>query len=84
MALLKLKATGKCEIEVPEWLYDMDSPGQYMRRIKSVAISIPCIVGPYTGRALQGILAQEQHPHDGQTAGRRIQARRGWRGHPLP
>jgi hypothetical protein len=49
MALLKLKATGKCEIEVPEWLYDMDSPGQYMRRIKSVAISIPCIVGPYTG-----------------------------------
>jgi Tc toxin complex TcA C-terminal TcB-binding domain len=49
MALLKLKATGKCEVEVPEWLYDMDSPGQYMRRIKSVAISIPCIVGPYTG-----------------------------------
>lgn len=49
MALLKLKATGKCEIDVPEWLFDMDSPGQYMRRIKSVALSIPCIVGPYTG-----------------------------------
>ncbi len=49
IALLKLKATGSCEITIPEWLYDMDSPGQYMRRIKTAAISIPCIVGPYTG-----------------------------------
>lgn len=49
LALLQLKATGSCEITIPEWLYDMDSPGQYMRRIKTVAISIPCIVGPYTG-----------------------------------
>jgi hypothetical protein len=48
IALLKLKATGACEIEVPEWLYDMDSPGQYMRRLKTVALSLPCITGPYT------------------------------------
>jgi hypothetical protein len=48
MALLKLKATGSCEIEIPEWLYDMDSPGQYLRRIKTLAISIPCITGPFT------------------------------------
>ncbi len=48
MALLKLKATGVCEIELPEWLFDLDSPGQFMRRIKTVAISIPCIVGPFT------------------------------------
>lgn len=48
MALLKLKATGTCEIAIPEWLYDMDSPGQFMRRLKTVAISIPCITGPYT------------------------------------
>ncbi|HRP31191.1 MAG TPA: hypothetical protein PKV73_04850 [Agriterribacter sp.] len=48
MALLKLKATGTCEIELPEWIYDLDSPGQYMRRIKTVAISIPCITGPHT------------------------------------
>ncbi len=48
MALLKLKATGACEIEIPEWLFDMDSPGQYMRRIKTVAVSIPCITGPFT------------------------------------
>lgn len=49
MALLKLKATGSCEIAIPEWVFDMDSPGQYMRRIKTVSISIPCITGPYTG-----------------------------------
>ena len=49
MSLLKLKATGSCEIRIPEWAFDMDSPGQYMRRIKSVAVSITCVVGPYTG-----------------------------------
>lgn len=47
-ALLQLKATGSCEIAVPEWLFDLDCPGHYMRRIKSVSISIPSIVGPYT------------------------------------
>lgn len=48
MALLKLKATGSCEMDVPEWLYDLDSPGQYNRRIKTVSVSIPCITGPHT------------------------------------
>ncbi len=49
LALLKLKATGACEVTVPEWLFDLDSPGQYFRRIKTVAVSIPCTTGPYTG-----------------------------------
>jgi len=49
IALLTLKATGACEVTVPEWLFDMDSPGQYMRRLKTVGVSIPCITGPYTG-----------------------------------
>lgn len=48
-ALLQLKATGVCQVEIPEWIYDLDSPGQYMRRIKTVSISIPAIAGPYTG-----------------------------------
>jgi Tc toxin complex TcA C-terminal TcB-binding domain len=48
MALLKLKATGTCDIELPEWLYDMDSPGQFNRRIKNISVSIPCITGPFT------------------------------------
>lgn len=47
-ALLTLKATGSCQVTIPEWLYDRDCPGHYMRRIKSVALSIPSVVGPYT------------------------------------
>ncbi len=49
LALLRLQATGACEVTVPEWLFDLDSPGQYMRRLKTVALTIPCITGPYTG-----------------------------------
>ena len=46
--LLKLKEEGNCEFRLPEVLFDMDYPGHYRRRIKSVSISIPCIAGPYT------------------------------------
>lgn len=48
LALVRLRATGICDFEIPEALYDMDHPGQYFRRIKSVSISLPCISGPYT------------------------------------
>jgi len=48
-ALLQLKATGYCELELPEVLFDLDYPGHYMRRIKSVTLTIPCVVGPYMG-----------------------------------
>ena len=27
----------------------MDCPGEYLRRIKSVSVTVPCIAGPYTG-----------------------------------
>ncbi|MEU3429839.1 neuraminidase-like domain-containing protein [Streptomyces gardneri] len=48
-ALLRLRATGACEFEVPETLFDLDFPGHYFRRIKTVSISVPCVVGPYMG-----------------------------------
>jgi hypothetical protein len=48
-ALLRLKATGACEVEVPEWLFDMDAPGVYLRRLRTVALTIPAVTGPYTG-----------------------------------
>lgn len=48
LALLTLRITGSCTVTVPEWLYDRDCPGHYMRRIRSVAISVPSVVGPYT------------------------------------
>ena len=47
-ALLQLKATGSCEITIPEWLFDLDCPGHYMRRIKTISVSLPSVVGPYT------------------------------------
>jgi hypothetical protein len=48
-AFMYLKATGYCEVELPEWLFDLDYPGQYMRRIKNVSLTLPCVVGPYSG-----------------------------------
>ncbi|MGH1337273.1 MAG: neuraminidase-like domain-containing protein [Aureispira sp.] len=47
-ALLQLKTTGKCQLHIPEWWFDIDYPGHYLRRIKALTISIPCIVGPNT------------------------------------
>ena len=48
LALLMLKSGQPCTITIPEWLLDRDCPGHYLRRIKSVAVSIPSVVGPYT------------------------------------
>lgn len=48
LALLQLRATGTCTFTMPEELFDMDGPGHYFRRIKSVAVTLPCVVGPYT------------------------------------
>ncbi|HYU75255.1 MAG TPA: hypothetical protein VEL31_21510, partial [Ktedonobacteraceae bacterium] len=48
MALIALKETGMCQVHLPEALFDMDYPGHYMRRIKSVSLTIPCVTGPYT------------------------------------
>lgn len=48
-ALLQLKTIGSCEFNIPEWVFDLGCPGHYMRRIKTVSLSIPCVTGPYTG-----------------------------------
>ncbi len=49
LAFLQLKATGACEIEIQEWRFDRDYPGHYLRRIKTVNLTIPAVAGPYTG-----------------------------------
>jgi hypothetical protein len=46
-ALLQLRVTGRCTVTLPETLFDIDGPGHYFRRIKTVAVSIPCVTGPY-------------------------------------
>lgn len=48
-AFVMLKATGYCEVDLPEWFFDLDYPGHYMRRIRSVSLTVPCVAGPYTG-----------------------------------
>jgi hypothetical protein len=55
-ALLKLKQTGRCFISLPEAVFDLDTPGHYLRRIKNVAITVPCVAGPYTGVNLTATL----------------------------
>jgi hypothetical protein len=73
LALLTLKATGSCQVTIPEWLYDLDGPGHYMRRIKNVAVSIPSVIGPYTSitctlSLLRSSLRKSPISRDGQYA----------------
>ncbi|MDZ4823623.1 MAG: hypothetical protein SH856_09200 [Flavobacteriales bacterium] len=61
LALIKLRSTGIADFEIPEVLYSMDFPSHYFRRIKSVSISIPCIVGPYTSVSAQLFLLKSSY-----------------------
>lgn len=46
-ALTALVANGNCRFALDELLYDMDFPGQYNRKIKTISVTIPAVVGPY-------------------------------------
>jgi hypothetical protein len=50
-ALVTLKEVGTCTFAIPEFYFDLFYPGQYLRRIRAVRLSIPCITGPYTNVA---------------------------------
>jgi hypothetical protein len=47
IALITLRETGSCDFTIPEALFDLDCPGHYMRRIKMVSLSIPCVTGTF-------------------------------------
>ncbi|KAK7420488.1 hypothetical protein QQX98_002686 [Neonectria punicea] len=75
LALIDLRETGTAVFAVPELMFDVDFPGHYMRRIRSVALSIPCLVGPYTSIAatlslvehkyrVSAVAAKGEHYHD--------------------
>jgi Tc toxin complex TcA C-terminal TcB-binding domain len=49
LALVQLRATGSCSFAIPEEMFDLDCPGHYFRRMKSIAITVPAVVGPYSG-----------------------------------
>ncbi len=47
-ALIALKVTGESVVDLPEELFDLDYPGHYLRRLRDVSLTIPCVAGPYT------------------------------------
>lgn len=50
-ALMALIGTGKARFEIPEWLLGTvfeDDMKLYAMRIKSIAVSLPCVTGPHT------------------------------------
>jgi Tc toxin complex TcA C-terminal TcB-binding domain/Neuraminidase-like domain len=49
LALIMLRQTGQCEFAIPELYYDLDCAGHYLRRIKLVGLTIPCVTGQFTG-----------------------------------
>ena len=49
LALVQLLQTGTCSIALDEALFDRDHPGHYFRRLRSVAMTVPCVTGPYSG-----------------------------------
>ncbi len=48
-ALVELRETGECFVEISEALFDLDFPGHTHRRVHSVGLTIPCVTGPLTG-----------------------------------
>jgi peptidoglycan hydrolase-like protein with peptidoglycan-binding domain len=51
-ALVELRNNGTCIVHLPELFFDLDNPGHYLRRLKNVGVTVPCVVGPYTGVSL--------------------------------
>lgn len=45
-ALTELRMSGRCVIQVPEAVFDLEHPGHYFRRIKALSVTVPCVVGP--------------------------------------
>jgi hypothetical protein len=68
-ALIALRSTGKCLVQIPEAIFDMDHPGHYLRRNRSVAVSIPCIVGPYVSVSAKLSLVSNRYRKNNNLAG---------------
>jgi len=43
-----LKKDGTCDVDLPEVLFDLDYPGHFLRRIKSVSLTVDCQVASST------------------------------------
>ncbi|MEY9325819.1 hypothetical protein AB7M37_004885 [Sinorhizobium fredii] len=48
LSLIELRETGRCQLSLPETIFDLDYPGHYFRTIASVSLTLPAVAGPYT------------------------------------
>ncbi len=48
-ALLQLRFSGACEFELPEELFALDHPRHYLRRLRSVNLTVPVTAGSFVG-----------------------------------
>jgi len=46
--LMELKLTGSCVFDIEEWMYNLDYPGHYRRRIKTVSVTVLCDADQFT------------------------------------
>ena len=58
-ALLDLREQGECRFELSELLFDHDFPGHYCRKIKSISLTLPAVVGPY--ESVKATLTQQSN-----------------------
>ncbi|KAM0207554.1 hypothetical protein ACHAPA_000324 [Fusarium lateritium] len=63
-AMLSLRELGKTTFNLPEMLFDLDCPGQYFRRIRSVAFSLYCVAGPYTNVSCNATPIDHRYRYD--------------------
>ena len=73
-ALIALRETGACEFTLSNTLFEQDYPGHYARQIKTVALSVPAVIGPYR--------APEGHAHPARQQRADAPGRRGAPGRP--
>lgn len=52
LAFLKLKATGVCEFDLPESMFDYDFPGHYCRQMKTISLAFDAGEGVYLNATL--------------------------------
>ncbi|EPS38359.1 hypothetical protein H072_7989 [Dactylellina haptotyla CBS 200.50] len=48
VAFLQLREQGECFFSIPEVFFDLEYPGHYLRRLKTVSVTVPCVTGPLT------------------------------------
>ena len=59
LALLELKENGSCTFELTEKLFDLDFPGHYNRKIKTLGLTVQAEVGNY--QSIQATLVQNSN-----------------------